>query len=63
MLIIKQLTEIQTTVNLTNTLVTQKENLRDKTSQNSDNIIDKKIQNNNEELFRKKKMQTKIKLI
>ena len=62
MLIIKQLTEIQTTVNLTNTLVTQKENLRDKTSQNSDNIIDKKIQNNNEELFRKK-IQTKIKLI
>ena len=63
MLIIKQLTEIQTTVNLTNTLVTQKENLRDKTSQNSDNIIDKKIQNNNEEFFRKKKIQTKIKLI
>ena len=45
-LIIKQLTEIKTTANVTNTLVTYNENSKDKTTQNSDNIIDKTIQYN-----------------
>ena len=55
MLIIKQLTEIKTTVNPTNTLVTYNENSTDKTTQNSDNVIDKTIQNNNKEPFKNKK--------
>ena len=54
-LIIKQLTEIKTTVNPTNTLVTYNENSTDKTTQNSDNVIDKTIQNNNKEPFKNKK--------
>ena len=60
-MIIKQLTEIKTTVNPSNTLVNYSENLTDKTTQNSDNVIDKNIQNNNKEPFKnKKKIQTKI---
>ena len=43
---IKQLTEIKATVNVTNTLVTYNENSKDKTTQNSDNVIDKIIQYN-----------------
>ena len=54
MLIIKQLTEIKTTINLTYTLDTYNENSTDKTTQNSDNVIDKTIQNNNKEPFLKK---------
>ena len=54
-MIIKQLTEIKTTVNPTNTLVTYNENSKDKTTQNRDNVIDKTIQNNNKELFKNKK--------
>ena len=54
-LIIKQLTEIKTTVNPTNTLVTYNENSTVKTTQNGDNVIDKTIQNNNKELFENKK--------
>ena len=54
-LIIKQLTEIKTTVNPTNTLVTYNDNSKDKTTQNSDSVIDKTIQNNNKELFKNKK--------
>ena len=42
-LIIKQLTEIKTTVNPTNTLVTYNKNSTDKTTQNTDNVIDKTI--------------------
>ena len=53
--IIKQLTEITTTVNPTNTLVTYNKNSTDKTTQNSDNVIDKTIQNNNKEPFKNKK--------
>ena len=61
---IKQLTETKTTVNPTNTLVTYNENLKDKTTQKSDNVIDKTIQNNNKELFFFfQKIQTKISLI
>ena len=56
-LIIKQLTEIKTTVNLTNTLVTYNENSADKTTPNSDNVIDKTFQNNNKEPFKNKKKQ------
>ena len=54
-LIIKQITEIKNTVNPSNTLVTYNENSTDKTTQNSDNVIDKIIQNNNKELFKNKK--------
>ena len=54
-LIIKQLTEIKTTVNPISTLVTCNENSIDKTSQNSNNVIDKTIQNNNQELLKNKK--------
>ena len=61
-LIIKQLTAIKTTVNPTNTLVTYNENSADKTTQNSDNVINKIIQINDKEPFKNKnkKMQTKI---
>ena len=60
-LIIKQLTEVvKTTVNPTSTLVTYNENSKDKTTQNGDNVIDKTIENNNKELFKNKKVQTKI---
>ena len=54
-LIIKQLTEIKTTVNPTNTLVTYNENSIDKTTQNSDNLIEKTIQNNSKEPFKNQK--------
>ena len=54
-LIIKQLTEIKTTINLTYTLDTYNENSTDKTTQNSDNVIDKTIQDNNKEPFKNKK--------
>ena len=54
-LIIKQLTEIKTTVNPTSTLVTCNENSTGKTTQNSNNVIDKTIQNNNQELLKNKK--------
>ena len=54
-MIIKQLTEIKTTVNSKNTLVTYNENSKEKTTQNSDNLIDKTIQNNNKEIFKNKK--------
>ena len=37
---------IKTTVNPTNTLVTYNENAIDNTTQNSDNVIDKTIENN-----------------
>ena len=59
-LIIKQLTQIKTTVNPTSTLVTCTENSTDKTTQNSNNVTDKTIQNNNQELLKNRKMQTKI---
>ena len=60
-LIIKQLTEIKIKVNPTNTLGTYNENSTDKTNQNSNNVIDKIIQNNsNNVLFKHKEMQTKI---
>ena len=42
-LIIKQLTEIKATINPTNMLVTYNEKSTDKTTQNSDNVIDKTI--------------------
>ena len=42
-LIIKQLTEIKTTVNPSNSLVNYSENLTDKTNQNSGNVIDKSL--------------------
>ena len=53
---------IKTTVNPTNTLVTYNENSADKTTQNSDNVINKIIQINDKEPFKNKnkKMQTKI---
>ena len=54
-MIIKQIPEIKTTLNPTNSLVTYNENSTDKTTQNSDNVIDKTIQNNNKELFKNKK--------
>ena len=54
-LIIKQLTEIKTTVNPTSTLVTCNENSINKTTQNSNNVIDKNIKNNNQELLKNKK--------
>ena len=50
---IKQLTEIKAAINPTNTLVTYSENSADKTTQNSDNVIHKTIQNNNKEPFKK----------
>ena len=60
-LIIKQLTEIKIKVNPTNTLGTYNENSTDKTNQNSNNVIDKIIQNNsNNVLFKHKEKQTKI---
>ena len=59
-LIIKQRTEIKITVNPTNTLVTYNENSTHKTTQNSDNVIGKTIQNNNKEPFKNKKVQRKI---
>ena len=49
-LIIIPLTEIKTTVNPTSTLVTCNENSADKITQNSNNVLDKTIQNNNKEL-------------
>ena len=57
-LIIKQLTEIKATVSPGNTLVTYNKNSTDKTTQSSDNVIDKTIQNNNKELFKNKKKNT-----
>ena len=51
-LIIKHLTESKTTVNCTNMLVTYNQNSTDKTTQNSDSVIDKTIENNNKEPFR-----------
>ena len=48
-LIIKQLTEIKTMVKPTSTLVTCNGNSKGKTTQNSSNVIDKTIQNNNKE--------------
>ena len=39
--------EIKTTLNPTNSLVTYNKNSTDKTTQNSGNVIDKTIQNNN----------------
>ena len=54
-LIIKRLTEIKTTVNPINTLITYNENSTDQTTQNSDNIIDKTIQHDNKELFKTRK--------
>ena len=54
MLIIKQLTEIKTAVNPTNTLVTYNENSTDKTTQNGDSVINKTIQNNNKNLLKQK---------
>ena len=51
-MIIKQLTEIKTTINLTNTLVTYNKNSKDKTTQNSDNVIYEPIHNKNKELFK-----------
>ena len=59
-LIIKQRTEIKITVNPTNTLVTYNENSTHNTTQNSDNVIGKTIQNNNKEPFKNKKVQRKI---
>ena len=59
-LIIKQqLTEIKTTVNPTNTLVTYNENSTNMTAQNCGNVIDKTIQNNNKEHFKNKKNTSK----
>ena len=58
-LVIKQLTEIKTTVNVTNTLVTYNENSKDKTTQNSDNIIDKTIQYNKQGNSEKQKISNK----
>ena len=52
---IKQLTEVKTTVKPTNMLVTYDENSTDKTTQNSDSVIDKIIKNNNKEPFKNKK--------
>ena len=64
MLTIKQLTEIKTTVNLISTLVTCNENSTDEITQNSNNVIDKTIQNNNQELLKNKnKIETKIYLM
>ena len=57
-LIIKQLTEIKTTVISSNTLVTYNENSTDKATQNSDNVIDITIQNNNKKPFKNKKKNT-----
>ena len=53
-LIIKQPTEIKTTVSPKNTVVTYNEDSKDKTTQNTDGVRDKTIQNNNEELFKNK---------
>ena len=41
-------------------LITCNDNSVDKTNQNSSNVIDKTTQNNKKELFKSKKMQTKI---
>ena len=54
-LIIKQLTEIKPTVNAKNMLVTYNENSTNKTTENSDSVIDKIIQSNNKEPFKNKK--------
>ena len=54
-LIIKQLTEIKTTVNPTSALFICNANSTDKTTQNSNNVIDKTIQKNNQELLKYKK--------
>ena len=54
-LIIKQLTEIKPTVNAKNMLVTYNENSTNKTTENSDSVIDKTIQSNNKEPFKNKK--------
>ena len=62
-LIIKQLTEIKTTVNPTSKFVPCNENSTDKTTQNSNNVIDKTIKNNNQELFKNTKNAKKIYLI
>ena len=59
-LIIKQMTEIKTTrKNPTNTFVTYNENSKEETTQNSDNVIDKTIQNNKKELFKNKRNTSK----
>ena len=52
-LIIKQLTEIKSTVNPTSTLVTCNGNSTDRTRQNSNNLIQNTIQNDN---FEKKEL-------
>ena len=57
---VKQMTEIKTMVNPTSMLVTFNEDSKDKNTQNSKNVIDKTIQNNNKELLKTKKVQTKI---
>ena len=57
-LIIKQLTEIKTTVNPTNTLVTYNENSADKTTQNSDNEPFKNKKNTNKNLANTKTLST-----
>ena len=62
-LMIKQLAEIKTRVNPTNTLGTYNENSTVKATQNSDNVIDKTVQNSNKELFKHKKIKAKIWLI
>ena len=51
----KELTEIKATVNPTNMLVTCNKNSTDKTTENSDNVIDMTIQNNNKEPLKNKK--------
>ena len=57
-LIIKQLTEIKTTVNPTNTLVTSNENSADKTTQNSENEPFKNKKNTNKNLATTKTLST-----
>ena len=47
------MTEIKTTVNPTSTLVTCNDTT-DTTTQNSNNVIDKTIQNNNQRLLKNK---------
>ena len=54
MVIIKQLTEIKTMVNPTSTLVTCNDNSMDRTTQNSNNVINKTIQNNTKESLKNK---------
>ena len=60
-LIIKQLPEIKTTVNPTSNLVTCNEISTDTTTQNSNSVIGKAIQNQNQELLKKEIKKTKKK--